>query len=66
MSILRFALSPLFDRLCQNPVPIPRYFQRFIPEQGLQRTVCHYVAGMTDRLCLKMLNEIQPPPPDNS
>ena len=37
---------------------MPGYFQRFIPQQGLQRAVCDYIAGMTDRFCLKMLEEI--------
>jgi dGTPase len=37
---------------------MPRYFQRFIEKQGLQRAVCDYIAGMTDRFCLKILNEI--------
>jgi len=36
-----------------------------IDKEGLQRTVCDYIAGMTDRFCLKMLEEIQPEPPDN-
>ncbi len=50
-------LEQLFERLCQKPELMPGYFQRFIPEQGLQRTVCDYIAGMTDRFCLKMLDE---------
>jgi len=36
---------------------MPGYFRRFIPDQGLQRTVCDYIAGMTDRFCLKLLEE---------
>jgi len=51
-------LEQLFESLCQKPELMPAYFQRFIPEQGLQRTVCDYIAGMTDRFCLKMLDEI--------
>lgn len=51
-------LGRLFDRLCKKPELMPGYFQRFIPQQGLQRTVCDYIAGMTDRFCLKMLDEI--------
>jgi dGTPase len=51
-------LGRLFERLCQNPELMPGYFQRFIPQQGLQRAVCDYIAGMTDRFCLKMLEEI--------
>jgi dGTPase len=52
-------LGRLFDKLCQDPTLMPRYFQRFIPQQGLQRAVCDYIAGMTDRFCLKMLDGTQ-------
>jgi dGTPase len=51
-------LGQLFDSLCHKPKQMPHYFQSFIPQQGLQRTVCDYIAGMTDRFCLKMLEEI--------
>jgi dGTPase len=54
---VRIWLGELFERLCRKPELMPGYFQRFIPEQGLQRTVCDYIAGMTDRFCLKMLEE---------
>ncbi len=51
-------LKQLFERLCQEPQLMPGYFQRFIPEEGLQRTVCDYIAGMTDRYASKMLEQI--------
>lgn len=51
-------LERLFDRLCKEPELMPGYFQRFIPQQGLQRAVCDYIAGMTDRFASKMLEEI--------
>ena len=51
-------LKKLFEHLCKQPQLMPRYFQRFIKEQGLQRAVCDYIAGMTDRFCLKILKEI--------
>lgn len=51
-------LTKSFERLCKEPQLMPRYFQRFIENQGLQRAVCDYIAGMTDRFCLKMLEEI--------
>jgi len=54
---IRIWLGELFERLCRKPELMPGYFQRFIPEQGLQRTVADYIAGMTDRFCLKMLEE---------
>ncbi len=50
-------LKQLFTRLCRKPDLMPGYFQRFIPEHGLQRAVCDYIAGMTDRFCLKVLGE---------
>jgi len=51
-------LGRLFETLCTSPERMPRYFQRFIDEQGLQRAVCDYIAGMTDRFCLKMLENM--------
>jgi len=48
-------LAELFEQLCRNPHRMPGYFRDFIPEHGLQRVVCDYIAGMTDRYCLKLL-----------
>jgi len=48
-------LAKLFARICRRPALMPGYFRSFIPEHGLQRAVCDYVAGMTDRFCLRML-----------
>ncbi|MBN2136223.1 MAG: deoxyguanosinetriphosphate triphosphohydrolase [Sedimentisphaerales bacterium] len=50
-------LGGLFRRLLSKPELMPGYFRGFIPDHGIERTVCDYVAGMTDRFCLKMLNE---------
>ena len=51
-------LQRLFETLCKTPELMPGYFQHFIPQQGLQRAVCDYIAGMTDRFAYKMLEEI--------
>ncbi len=48
-------LTELFERLCARPDQMPGYFQRFIAQHGLHRAVCDYIAGMTDRYCLKLL-----------
>ena len=45
-------LEKLFGHLCKKPGLMPGYFQRFIKQQGLQRAVCDYIAGMTDRYAL--------------
>lgn len=51
-------LVKLFEGFCQKPTLMPDYFRRLIETEGLQRTVCDYIAGMTDRFCLKMLEKI--------
>jgi len=48
-------LGKLFVILCQKPQLMPGYFQRLAEKHGLQRTVCDYIAGMTDRFAIKML-----------
>jgi dGTPase len=50
-------LSRLFEKFCSRPELMPVYFQRLILTQGLQRSVCDYIAGMTDRFCQKMLED---------
>jgi dGTPase len=51
-------LRRLFEKLCNEPELMPGYFRSFIPQQGLQRTVCDYIAGMTDRFAYKTLEKI--------
>jgi dGTPase len=51
-------LGRLLERLCQKPALMPGYFQEQAEKEGLKRTVCDYIAGMTDRFCLKMLKEV--------
>jgi dGTPase len=55
---VRSWLTELFGRLCHEPALMPGYFQSFIPDHGLPRAVCDYIAGMTDRFCLKTLERI--------
>ncbi|MGA2094272.1 MAG: deoxyguanosinetriphosphate triphosphohydrolase, partial [Sedimentisphaerales bacterium] len=51
-------LKKLFEYFCKKPESMPHYFQKFIETQGMERAVCDYIAGMTDRFCLKMVDEI--------
>ena len=39
----------VFARLCAEPARLPEGAQRRLPGDGLQRTICDYIAGMTDR-----------------
>ncbi len=52
-------LSTLFSDLCKRPEKMPRYFQNMIVNEGLQRTVCDYIAGTTDQYCLKLVETAQ-------
>ncbi len=51
-------LTELFEQLCREPGRMPSYFRGFIPDCGLPRAVCDYIAGMTDRYCLKLLGYV--------
>lgn len=56
---IRGWMSEVFDSLCAAPDRMPNYFQRMIEGNGLQRTVCDYIAGMTDRYCLSWVKQPQ-------
>jgi dGTPase len=52
-------MNEIFKLFCAAPDKMPRYYQRMTETQGLQRTVCDYIAGMTDRYCLSWLKGSQ-------
>ena len=37
---------------------MPRFFQQMILVHGVERVVCDYIAGMTDRYCLSMIEKV--------
>ncbi len=57
--VLRMALraervvEDLFQAYVRNPAILPHHIQKRIDQVGLHRTVCDYIAGMTDRFALK-------------
>jgi len=51
-------LNDLFAMISGRPTVMPRYFQNLAEKEGPKRIVCDYIAGMTDRFCLKMLEKI--------
>jgi dGTPase len=52
---IRTEMEKLFEKLCRKPESMPPFYNRLIESEGLQRAVCDYMAGMTDRFCLKMM-----------
>lgn len=52
-------LETLFAELTQKPELMPRYYFNIAQIRGVERTVCDYIAGMTDDYCRKTLESIQ-------
>jgi len=46
-------LTDLFATYCDTPVILPRHIQDTIDDRGLFRTICDYIAGMTDRFAVE-------------
>jgi dGTPase len=42
-------ITDLFNAYRNEPAILPRHIQELIAERGLERTICDYIAGMTDR-----------------
>ena len=51
-------LERLFSALTQRSDRMPSYYQAMIEAEGLERTVCDYLAGMTDRFCVSTAKEV--------
>lgn len=45
-------LSELFNAYATEPSMLPMQFQKLIEEKGKERTICDYLAGMTDRFAV--------------
>lgn len=46
-------LSDLFDAYRSEPSILPEHVRKYIPLRGLERTICDYIAGMTDRYAIE-------------
>ncbi|MFN8401751.1 MAG: deoxyguanosinetriphosphate triphosphohydrolase [Anaerolineales bacterium] len=58
-------ISDLFNAFRAEPTTLPDHVQFFIEKRGLERTICDYIAGMTDRYAIeehqKMFNPTEKP-----
>ncbi len=45
-------ITDLFNAYCHEPLILPDHVQASIPTRGLERTICDYIAGMTDRYAI--------------
>ena len=46
---------------CDEPEMLDENFQALIPERGLERTICDYIAGMTDRYAIEEYGKLFDP-----
>jgi dGTPase len=46
-------ISDLFGAFRAEPATLPDGMQAVIGQRGLERTICDYVAGMTDRFAIE-------------
>lgn len=51
----------LFTAYCDEPEMLNEHFQNLIDERGLERTVCDYLAGMTDRYAIEEYGKLFDP-----
>ncbi len=58
-------LTDLFQAYQTEPATLPHHVQANLAERGLERTICDYLAGMTDRFAIeehqKMFDEVTRP-----
>jgi len=46
-------ITGLWQRLVQDPAQLPEGHRNRVERQGVERTVCDYIAGMTDRFLMR-------------
>lgn len=58
-------VEEIFDAYCNEPSTLPEQFQAFVEQRGRERTICDYIAGMTDRYAIeehqKLFNPLEKP-----
>lgn len=46
-------ITNLFQAYREEPAILPTPYQKLVPLRGLERTICDYIAGMTDRFAIE-------------
>lgn len=54
-------ITELFNAYQCEPLILPDHIQALIPVYGLERTICDYIAGMTDRYAIEEYGRIHNP-----
>lgn len=51
-------IERLFTHYSENPEQMPGEYLRIAGEEGTQRAVCDYIAGMSDNYSVKIFNQL--------
>ena len=54
-------ISDLYNTYTAEPATLPWHVQSWINDRGLERTLCDYIAGMTDRYAIEESNKLFDP-----
>ena len=58
-------IDDIFNAYRKEPSILPDQFQTYVEQRGLERTICDYIAGMTDRYAIeehqKLFNPLEKP-----
>jgi dGTPase len=54
-------VTGLFNAYRAEPLILPDHVQAWIPTRGLERTICDYIAGMTDRYAIEEYERLNDP-----
>jgi len=54
-------ITDLFNTYRLEPLILPDHVQVWIPSRGLERTICDYIAGMTDRFAIEEHERLHDP-----
>ena len=54
-------ITDLFNAYRLEPLILPDHVQAWIPTRGLERTICDYIAGMTDRYAIEEHERLHDP-----
>ena len=54
----KFVLNELIQYFSKNPSEMPEIYMNIVNEEGLERGVADYIAGMSDDYCLMLFNNL--------
>jgi dGTPase len=54
-------VTELFEAFQAESAMLPDHVQQWIPARGLERTICDYIAGMTDRFAIEEHQRLHDP-----